>query len=78
MVSHSVHRKRQFTFDISFRSRSIVSPRYFFTIPIVATAFVLSVWMTCNGAIRPSSSIFFSTASNSGPASWRMRGVEVK
>lgn len=56
----------------------MVSLRYFLTIPIVATALVLRVWMTCNGAIRLSSSIFFRTASNSSPASSRILGLEVK
>jgi len=63
---------------ISFLSRSMVSLKYFFTMPIVATALVLSVWMTCNGAIKSSSSIFFKTASSSSPASSRIFGLEVK
>ena len=42
------------TLDISFFSLSTVSLRYFLTIPIVATALVLSVCMTCNGAMSPS------------------------
>lgn len=66
------------TLEISFLSRSMVSLRYFFTMPMVATALVLSVWMTCKGAIRPSWSIFRSTTSSSSPASSRMRGLDVK
>ena len=46
--------------------------------PIVATALVLRVWITCKGAMRPSSSIFFRTASSSSPASSRTRGSDVK
>ena len=66
------------TLEISLRSRSMVSPRYFLTIPIVATALALRVWITCSGAIKPSSSIFRRTISNSSPASWRILGLEVK
>lgn len=64
--------------EISLRSFSIVSLRYFLTIPMVATEFVLSVWITCSGAIRPSSSIFRRTTSSSPPASSRVRWLEVK
>ena len=66
------------TLEISLRSLSMVSLRYFFTIPIVATELLLSVWITCRGAIKPSSSIFLRTASSSSPASSNIRGLEVK
>lgn len=55
--------------DISFRSLSMLSLRYFLIIPIVTTALLLNAWMTCKGAINFSSSIFFKTALSSSPAS---------
>lgn len=66
------------TLEISFLSLSMVSLRYFLTMPIVATALVLRVWITCIGAIKLSSSIFFSTRSSSSPASSNILGLEVK